>query len=139
MLITNVQSNKAPYEVSNLVAFMELAQLERLIRSRKVSTNTSVRFKVHLHREQYIRTAIHIARGARYNERRLRRLGHELNRHFDKTMAIGRLEKVIEDAMTEESSYDIICELRESFDITNEEKEMMKVAMATEEELEEIL
>lgn len=159
MLMSNTKSNKTPYTVENLEAFGQIAQLRRIIRSRKDSRDMSSRLKFYNQRDTYIRLAISHAMNARYNLRRLKRLGREINQMFDIAMAPNEVEMIVAETIAETlaekkvsemfaeeqgvelkaTTADRIHSLMEELNITEEESQMLEHRESSVEDLMSVI
>lgn len=117
--------DKETYTKDNLLALRMIEQLKRLQYTRRFSGNEITEIRLQLNRELYIEMFVGLAKRARYNNRRIMRLTHEINRRFKvplkpedvHTYTLKLLEEVQEDINYEE--------LITSLSITKEELQTM--------------
>lgn len=95
MPLRNIPVKETVLTAENISAITQIEQLKRLLKYRRFSAGEEAKELVELDRTTYIRLAIDLGKQSKYSERKLRRLGHELNRSFAKSMTPQDAEEFI--------------------------------------------
>lgn len=116
-----IEETKQPIIKQGVGAIARIEQLRRLIRERRFSTDAAVADNVHTDRQLYMETAVLLAKRAKYPERRVYRLGHEINKMFEVYFNPVMAHEIIEKAYLKDDSDTDIDAWMFDLDVTKEE------------------
>lgn len=134
MLRIDSLATKTEYTKDNVLAFQMIESLKKLQYSRRFSKNEITVLKLQLNRDLYIEMFVGLARRAKYNDRRIMRLAHEVNKRFVTPMMPQDVHTYTLELLDKDIKISNYVDIVEMLEVTDEELDMMLGMNRTEKE-----